>query len=116
MVLLEPDAVEAENALDGCRRLPNRRRCETQEIAVGNLHVTATVGFGPDGRPAEVVMTGGKCGTDLSAILADAAVAISVALQSGLRAAELGKSVGRLPRDPSTGNGYTAGVTNCRCA
>ena len=78
-------------------RLPNRRKAITEDIAVGNLRVTVTVGFAADGRPLEVFLSGAKHGTGLAALLADAAVAISVALQCGLRAAQLGKSVGRLP-------------------
>ena len=45
-------------------------------------------------------MAAGKEGSLLNAMLADAAVAISVALQSGVPAAALAKSVGRLPADP----------------
>ena len=44
-------------------------------------------------------MAAGKEGSLLNAMLADAAVAISVALQSGVPAAALAKSVGRLPAD-----------------
>ncbi len=39
-------------------------------------------------------------GSPLNAMLADAAVVISVALQSGVPAAALAKSVGRLPAGP----------------
>lgn len=80
-------------------RLQNRRKAITEDIAVGNLRVTVTVGFAADGRPLEVFLSGAKHGTGLAALLADAAVAISVALQCGLRAAQLGKSVGRLPEE-----------------
>ncbi len=45
-------------------------------------------------------MAAGKEGSLLNALLADAAVAISVALQSGVPAAALAKSVGRLPASP----------------
>ncbi len=41
-------------------------------------------------------------GSPLNAMLADAAVVISVALQSGVPAAALAKSVGRLPAGPVT--------------
>ena len=36
------------------KRLPNRRRCKTQELVVGNLRVIVTIGFDRDGRPGEV--------------------------------------------------------------
>ena len=45
-------------------------------------------------------MVAGKEGALLNAMLADAAVVISVALQSGVPAAALAKSVGRLPASP----------------
>jgi hypothetical protein len=79
------------------RRLPNRRGCETHTLAVGNTTVTATVGFDAAGQPAEVFLSGGKVGTDLDAMLGDAAVAISVALQYGIPPGALAKSVGRTP-------------------
>ncbi len=60
----------------------------------------ATVGFDEHGRPLEVFLTGAKEGSLLAAILADAAVAISVALQHGVPVAALAKSVGRLPAGP----------------
>jgi hypothetical protein len=64
------------------RRLPNRRPAVTEEISVSNNRLTATIGFDPDGHPAEIE---------------DTAVAISVALQYGISARALGRSVGRVP-------------------
>ena len=62
---------------------------------------TATVGFNPEsGQPRELFLTAGKEGSMLNALLADAAVVISVALQHGVPAAALAKSVGRLPAGP----------------
>jgi hypothetical protein len=78
-------------------RLPNRRPAVTEEIDLGNRRLTATIGFCPEGRPAEVFLSGPKDGTDLAAILADAAVVISIALQHGISAAVLRKSISRLP-------------------
>ncbi len=80
------------------RRLPNRRPSHTETLAVAGQTFTATVGFDPqDGQPRELFMTAGKEGSTLNALLADAAVAISVALQHGISAQSLAKSVGRLP-------------------
>ena len=55
-------------------RLPNRRRAETRELTIGNLTLTATVGFDQAGRPAEVFLCGAKDGSGLAAILDDASV------------------------------------------
>jgi hypothetical protein len=79
------------------RRLPNRRRAETIDIEVSGQRVSAMVGFYPNGRPAELFLSGAKDGSGLAAILADAAVIVSIALQHGILASELRKSVGRLP-------------------
>ena len=51
-------------------------------------------------EPRELFLTGGKEGSTLDALLADAAVAISVALQHGVSAKALAKSAGRLPEIP----------------
>ena len=79
------------------RRLPNRRPAVTEEIGVGSMRLTATIGLDRSGQPAEVFLSGAKDGSGLAAILADAAVVISVALQHGIPAAVLGKSIARLP-------------------
>ena len=84
-------------------RLPNRRPSHTGTLEVAGQAVTASVGFDPnDGQPREVFLTGGKEGSTLDALLADAAVVISVALQHGVSAQALAKSVGRLPEGPVT--------------
>ncbi len=83
------------------QRLPNRRPAHTEALEVAGQDFTATVGFDPkSGQPRELFLTAGKEGSMLNALLADAAVAISVALQSGVPAAALAKSVGRLPAGP----------------
>ena len=83
------------------RRLPNRRPSLKQSLEVGGQVVTADVGFDPTtGQPRELFLTAGKEGSLLNALLADAAVAISVALQCGVPATALAKSVGRLPKVP----------------
>ena len=85
------------------KRLPNRRPSHTETLEVAGLAVTGTVGFDPeDGRPCEVFLTAGKEGSLINALLADAAVAISVALQHGISARALAKSVGRVPEGPVT--------------
>ena len=85
------------------RRLPNRRPSETRILTVGNHTFTATIGFDPeDGRPREVFLDGAKSGGELAAILGDAAVIISIALQHGISAATLAKTISREPVAPLT--------------
>ncbi len=85
------------------RRLPNRRPSETRTLALGNLTFVANVGFDPqDGRPREIFLDGAKDGTDMAAILDDASVVISIALQHGSPVAALAKSVARVPLAPLT--------------
>ena len=92
------------------KRLPNRRPSHTETLEVASQTFTATVGFDPkDGRPRELFLTAGKEGSTLNALLADAAVAISVALQHGVSAHALAKSVGRLPDLPVTPAGLDQG-------
>ncbi len=85
------------------QRLPNRRPAHTEALEVAGQVFTATVGFDPEsGQPRELFLTAGKEGSLLNAMLADVAVVISVALQSGIPAAALAKSIGRLPGGPVT--------------
>jgi ribonucleoside-diphosphate reductase alpha chain len=78
-------------------RLPIRRPAITQDIIVGNITLSATLGFDEAGRPAEVFLSGAKDGSGLSAILEDDSVVISIALQHGIPASALAKSVARIP-------------------
>ena len=61
------------------------------------VRLLATVGFDEEGVPREVFLCGAKDGSGLAAILDDASVVISIALQHGVTAAALAKSVARLP-------------------
>ena len=89
------------NAVPHRRRLPNRRPSETRTLHVGNLTFAASIGFDPvDGRPSEIFLAGAKDGTDMAAILDDASVVISVALQHGISPEALAKSVARVPTAP----------------
>src|SRR5690349_20042434 len=78
-------------------RLPNRSRAETVGLSIGNAVLSATVGFDEAGRPAELFLSGAKDGSGMAAILEDASVVISVALQYGVPAAALAKSISRAP-------------------
>jgi hypothetical protein len=59
-------------------RLPIRRPAITQDIIVGNITLSATLGFDEAGRPAELFLSGAKDGSGLASILEDASVVISV--------------------------------------
>ena len=85
------------------QRLPNRRPSHTETLEVAGQTFTATVGFDPQNdQPRELFLTAGKEGSLMNAMLADAAIVISVALQHGVSAKALAKSVGRLPESPVT--------------
>jgi ribonucleoside-diphosphate reductase alpha chain len=68
------------------RVLPQRRRCETFEMAFGGLTKghTITVGVFEDGSLGEVFISGGKSGEMVEAIARDGAVLLSMALQHGV--------------------------------
>jgi hypothetical protein len=55
----------------------------------------ATVGFDDGGWPKEVFLSGARAGSDMAAALDDTAVALSVALQHGVRAEAMALSVSR---------------------
>jgi hypothetical protein len=78
------------------RRLPNRRPAVTHDLVVGNARVAATLGFDELGRPREIFLSGARVGADMAAILADASVVVSIALQHGISATALGLSVSRV--------------------
>ncbi len=84
-------------------RLPNRRPSLTRTINAGNHRFEITVGIDPaDGQPREVFLDGAKDGGELAVILDDASVLISVALQHGIGALVLAKSMSRVPLAPLT--------------
>ncbi len=83
--------------------LPNRRESRVETLKVGGQEFTVCVGFDPvTGQPRELFLDGGKQGSQVDALLSDAATAISIALQYGVPPAALAKSVGRLPNLPIT--------------
>ncbi len=77
------------------QRLPARRRavlltCEHR----GSLYDVA-IGAYDDDRPDEMFITGVRAGSDIDALLNDAAILISLALQNGVHLADLARSMGR---------------------
>lgn len=78
--------------------LPNRRECHTETLEVAGQQVEICIGFDPEtGQPRELFLNGGKEGSQVDALLSDAATAISIALQYGVPPSALAKSIGRLP-------------------
>lgn len=83
------------------QRLPDRRPSISEVIEVGGQEYTATAGFDiADLGVKEVFLTGAKEGSSMDAILGDAAVVISVALQHGVPIEALAKSVARIRTMP----------------
>lgn len=83
-------------------RLPNRRPSELETLTVNGVPFLAGVGFDIEDQPKELFLDGPKEGSQLSTILNDIAVVISVAVQDGSKPALLAKSVGRLPNGRPT--------------
>ena len=82
------------------RELPRRRPNTSARISAGAIAAHATVGFDAHGRPAEIFLrpTGGaKSGSEVDFLLDDLAVVVSVALQHGVPASALARSVSRTP-------------------
>lgn len=88
------------------QQLPHRRPNLTLETEWNGHPVTVTVGYDLDGQPREV-FANTRSGGDMAATLADACVVVSIALQHGIPAAALAKSLGRVP-DLHRGGGATA--------
>ena len=85
------------------QRLPNRRPAHIEALEVAGQEFTACVGFDPDtGQPRELFLDAPKRDSMFGTMLADTAVLISVALQHGVPAAALAKSIGRLLAGPVT--------------
>ena len=78
--------------------LPNRRPSHVETLEVAGQRFTACIGFDSEtGVPRELFLNGGKEGSQVDALLSDAATCISVALQFGVPIHALAKSVGRAP-------------------
>ena len=87
-------------------RLPNRRPNTTHHLEVGpsasGAYSKFEVTFGHDpasGKIKEVFVTQNKIGSDVDAMLSDAAILASRCLQAGMTVTELAGSMGRLGDD-----------------
>lgn len=65
------------------QRLPNRRASETLSFEHGGTDITVTAGYYRDGRLGEIFINAGHANSTLDAIVSDAAIAVSFALQHG---------------------------------
>ncbi len=79
------------------RHLPDRRPNRTETVRSAGKEFSVSVGYWLDGRPGEVFMDGPKTGSDMRAILADACVVVSLALQHGIEPSALAHSLARVP-------------------
>jgi hypothetical protein len=69
----------------------------SHKIEVNGQRHIACVEYHVGGTPAELFLDGLKPGSAMAAVLQDAAVAVSVALQHGVPARQLAKSMSRRP-------------------
>lgn len=83
------------------RRLPSRRPIATEPIEAGDIAAYATIGFDPESGAAQELFlrprAGARVGSATDHLVDDVAVVISVALQHGVSAEALARSIGRLP-------------------
>lgn len=77
--------------------LAARRQNETVNVDHKGHRFSVTVGYDQEGAPMEVFADSARIGTDMAHTIADACVVISLALQYGCPAADLPKSIGRVP-------------------
>jgi hypothetical protein len=76
------------------KRLPTRRPNETVKVEINSMTYFLTLGYDPDtGRICEVFGSARKASSDLDYLVADACVVISIALQSGVEASDMLRSM-----------------------
>ena len=91
-----------------CReKLPNRRRCETIEIAHAGHVFRLCTGFYRDGRPAEIFLSARDIGSPLESIARDSAILVSLCLQHGC---DIGTIHRALTKDNDGGAATAIGV------
>lgn len=75
----------------------NRRQNETRKVVFQGWPYFICVGYDDAGRPREVFADGSKQGSDMQAVMRDACIVISIALQHDVEPAELARSLGTVP-------------------
>jgi hypothetical protein len=78
-------------------RLPNRRFADGVAYEHEGQKYHAHIGYYPDGRVAEIFVTGSKIGTSIDTGVREASTALSIGLQHG---ADFDTIRRALPRDP----------------
>jgi hypothetical protein len=90
------------------QRLTERRLCLTTTFehagpaSTQSYHLS--VGFFPNGKPAEIFLNSSqKSGSDSDISMSDAAIAVSLALQYGCELSEISQALRRDPNGSATG-------------
>lgn len=83
--------------------LPARRFHETMTLRHWDANFAVGLGRYPDGQLGEVFINGEKAGTHLDVFARDAAVILSIALQSGVKVSALRHAVTRDPNGEASG-------------
>lgn len=86
-------------------RLSDRRMAVLERVVWQGRAFELGVGFDAAGRVRELFLDGHKSGTDMEALLDDAAVLASLALQHGAAAGDLAASMGWALADGTDGRG-----------
>lgn len=84
-------------------QLPQRRYHETFTLRHWDANFSVGLGRFPDGQLGEVFINGEKVGTHLDVFARDAAVVMSIALQSGVSVSDLRHAVTRDPNGEASG-------------
>jgi hypothetical protein len=77
--------------------LPTRRQNRLADIQHEGRRYTVCIGYDAAGQPKEVFVDGAKEGSGMRAILSDACILVSIALQYGAQPFELRHSLGLVP-------------------
>ena len=77
------------------RRLENRRLAETFDLEVGGLRYKVTIGFFPDGAPAEVFLSNHRAGNASDIAARDAGILVSLCLQHNCAVETIARALSR---------------------
>ncbi len=84
-------------------KLPNRRDSDLETLVINGREYTIGISYTHDQRVLELFLDTLKCGSEMSHIVRDIAVVISVALQNHVLAKKMAHSVARFPDgEPAT--------------
>jgi hypothetical protein len=77
------------------RRLENRRLAETFDLEVAGLRYKVTIGFFPDGAPAEVFLSNHRAGNASDIAARDAGILVSLCLQHNCAVETIARALSR---------------------